>query len=94
MAKKCRYPYNFCKNTKTKNKINKFKNNILIYLEYTITSEVIVMKNKKEEYVLAKELAWKRFCETGEIGAYMLYKKLSEEKNGNKSSKGNSSPRK
>lgn len=28
-----------------------------------------------------KDLAWSAFCETGEIGAYMLYKKLSEEEN-------------
>ncbi len=26
-----------------------------------------------------RELAWKNFVETGEIGAYMFYKKISEE---------------
>lgn len=29
-----------------------------------------------------KELAWQNFIETGEIGAYMFYKKISEEENG------------
>ncbi|MBQ7977912.1 MAG: YqzL family protein [Clostridia bacterium] len=33
--------------------------------------------DKKEKNAI--ELAWDAFCETGEIGAYMLYKKLSEE---------------
>lgn len=28
-----------------------------------------------------KDLAWRNFVESGEIGAYMFYKKISEENN-------------
>lgn len=35
------------------------------------------MKEKKRKPDLS-ELAWQNFYETGEIGAYLLYKKLSE----------------
>ncbi len=40
-------------------------------------------KNKKMdgENMDIRDLAWKNFMETGEIGAYMFYKKLSEDDN-------------
>lgn len=38
------------------------------------------MEKKDKDIV---DLAWKNFYETGEIGAYLLYKKLSEEKTKN-----------
>ncbi len=36
-----------------------------------------------------RDLAWKNFVETGEIGAYMFYKKVSEEDNGRTDDSGN-----
>jgi len=37
-----------------------------------------------------RELAWKNFVETGEIGAYMFYKKMSEEDDERTDDAGNS----
>ena len=37
-----------------------------------------------------KELAWRNFVETGEIGAYMFYKKICEEDNGRTKDSGDS----
>ena len=50
----------------------------------------MLKKRKKGTYMDAKKLAWKHFYETGEIGAYMLYKKLSEEEDGTDNNKGDS----
>lgn len=39
-------------------------------------------KNSKKmggDEMSLRDLAWRNFIETGEIGAYMFYKKLSEE---------------
>ncbi|MBO5103367.1 MAG: YqzL family protein [Clostridia bacterium] len=51
-------------------------------------------KSKKTEVqnMDIKALAWKRFYETGEIGAYMLYKKLSEEEDGATDNAGDCTP--
>jgi len=37
-----------------------------------------------------KDLAWRNFVETGEIGAYMFYKKISEENNDRTNDSGDS----
>ena len=37
-----------------------------------------------------KKLAWQNFYETGEIGAYLLYKKLCEEDDGANNNAGDS----
>lgn len=37
-----------------------------------------------------RDLAWKNFVETGEIGAYMFYKKISEDENVRIDDSGNS----
>ena len=37
-----------------------------------------------------KELAWRNFVETGEIGAYMFYKKICEEDDGRTKGSGDS----
>lgn len=38
-----------------------------------------------------RDLAWKNFVETGEIGAYMFYKKVSEDDNGRENDSGDCS---
>ena len=41
--------------------------------------------DKKDKQLKIDEIAWLNFYETGEIGAYLLYKELSKpEKNSNK----------
>ncbi len=55
-------------------------------------------KSKKSEgkdmdLLEIRKLAWKNFCETGEIGAYLLYKKLSEDDDGANNCEGDCSPR-
>lgn len=46
-------------------------------------------KTKKEGKMDLKQICWQHFYETGEIGAYMLYKKVCEENNGKSSDQGN-----
>ena len=60
----------------------------------TITTkrgEIMAKKIKKEvKNMDIKSLAWGNFYETGEIGAYLLYKKISEEENGTDNNEGDS----
>ena len=51
----------------------------------------MLKKQKKGAHMDAKQVIWKKFYETGEIGAYMLYKKLSEENDGTDNNQGDSS---
>ncbi len=53
-------------------------------------------KSKKiggEKNMDIKDLAWRHFVESGEIGAYMLYKKLSEEEDARDKDAGDSATR-
>ncbi len=48
-------------------------------------------KNSQKIENNIKKLTWERFCESGEIGAYLLYKRLSEEDGKTTDRRGNSS---
>ena len=67
---------------------------LLLLYKITLQKELIFMKKdikKTEGKVMdIKKLAWQNFYETGEIGAYLLYKKLCEEDDGANNNAGDS----
>ena len=50
-------------------------------------------KNTEGKVMDIKKLAWQNFYETGEIGAYLLYKKLCEEEDDGADSNAGDNPK-